>query len=113
MATHTRCLLKQSCDQKLPNIRCIPHHFQSFVDLILNMQDSNKRKEESLTYKALCLALLDKYYGHQHYRIHFAHAKLQCQNGDAWLRNCFNLIDTYTREEIKVKFILDCLHTEL
>ena len=29
-----------------------------------------------------CIALLSKYYGHQHYRIHFAHEELQCQNDD-------------------------------
>ena len=59
------------------------------------------------------IALLDKYYGHRHYRICFAHAKLQSWNDDAQLRNCFDLINTYTREEIKVKYILNCLYAEL
>ena len=36
-----------------------------------------------------------------------------CQNNDTQLRNCFDLIDTYTREEIKVEYILDCLYAEL
>ena len=29
------------------------------------------------------------------------------------MRNYFDLIDTYTREEIKVQYILDCLYAEL
>ena len=57
--------------------------------------------------------MLDKYYGHQCCRTHFTHAELQHQNSDAQLRNCFDLIDMYTKEEIKVKYILDCLYAEL
>ena len=59
-----------------------------------------------------CISLLDKYYGHQHYQIHFAHAELQCQNEDIQSGNHFNLVDSFTREEIEVEFILDYLFTE-
>ena len=37
----------------------------------------------------------------------------QHQNNDARLKNCFDLINTYTREEIEVEYILDCLYAEL
>ena len=59
-----------------------------------------------------CIALLDKYYGHQHYRIHFAHAELQCQNDDVQSGNHHELVNTYTREQIEVEYILDCLFTK-
>ena len=60
-----------------------------------------------------CIALLDKYYGHRRYRIHFTHTELQCRNHDARLRNGLNLIDNYMREDIEVEYILDCYYTEL
>ena len=60
-----------------------------------------------------CIALQDKYYSHWHYWLCFTHADLQHREDDAWSRNCLDLIDNYTREEIKTKYILNCLHTEL
>ena len=56
--------------------------------------------------------LLNKYYGHWCYQIHFAYAELQHQNDDVSSGNHFDLIDSFTREEIEVEFILDCLFTE-
>ena len=64
-----------------------------------------------MTYR--CITLLDKYYGHQRYWLCFTHANLQCQGDDARSRNCLDLLDNYTREEIETKYILDCLHAEL
>ena len=60
-----------------------------------------------------CIALLDKYYGHQHYCLRFAHANLQCQEDDAQSRDCLNLLNNYSREEIETEYILDCLYAEL
>ena len=59
-----------------------------------------------------CIALLDKYYGHQHHQIHFAHEELQCRNNDIRSGSHFNLVNTFTREEIEVEFILDCLFAD-
>ena len=61
----------------------------------------------------MCIAPLDTYYSHRHYQLRFTHANLQHQGDDAQLRNCLNLIDNYTREEIETEFILDFLYTEL
>ena len=54
----------------------------------------------------------DKYYGHQCYQIHSAHEELQHQNDDIRSGSCFNLVDSFTREEIEVEFILNCLFAE-
>ena len=59
-----------------------------------------------------CLALVDKYYGHQNYRLCFVGEELQRQNADVISRGRNDLIDNYTREEIKVEFILDCLYAK-
>ena len=72
----------------------------------------DRKREESLTYKALCIALLDKYYGHQCYGICFAHAELKHHNDDAWSGNYHDLVNMYTREGIEVEYILNCLFTE-
>ena len=57
--------------------------------------------------------MLDKYYGHHCYRLQFVHANLQCQEDDAQLKNCLDLLSNYTREEIKTEYILDCLYVEI
>ena len=77
-----------------------------FVSTVMQVE---QRKEETDMYKALCIALLDKYYGHQRYQICFAHEELRHQNDDIRSRNHFNLVDSFTREEIEVEFILNCL----
>ena len=59
-----------------------------------------------------CIALLDKHYGHRCYRIDFAHEELQHQNDDVRSGSHFDLVNTFTREETEVEFILDCLFTE-
>ena len=59
-----------------------------------------------------CITLLNKYYGHQCYRICFAHEELQHGNDDIRSGNRFDLVDSFTREEIEVEFILDCLFAE-
>ena len=56
-----------------------------------------------------CLALLDKCYGHQNHRIHFATEEHQKQDKDVISGGRNNLINNYTREEIEIKFILDCV----
>ena len=56
--------------------------------------------------------MLNKYYGHRHYRICFAHEELQCGNHDVQSWSHFNLVNSFTREEIEVEFILNCLFTE-
>ena len=57
--------------------------------------------------------MLDKYYGHRHYRLRFMHTDLQRREDNAQLRNCLDLLSNYTREEIEMEYILDCLYTEL
>ena len=59
------------------------------------------------------IALLDKYYGHQCYRLRLAHANLQCQEDDARSRNCLTLLNNYTPEEIETEYILEFLCAEL
>ena len=56
---------------------------------------------------------MDKYYGHRHYRIHFAHTKLERWNFRPCPRAGSHLEETYTREEIEVEYILDSLYAEL
>ena len=56
------------------------------------------------------MALVNKYYGHQNYRLHFAGEELQRRNADVISGGRNDLIDNYTREEIEVEFILDCLY---
>ena len=56
---------------------------------------------------------MDKYYGHRCYQIHFAHAELEHQNPGPCLRTGIRLEEMYTREEVKVKYILDSLYAEL
>ena len=56
---------------------------------------------------------MDKYYGHRHYRIHFVHAKLECQNFGPCPRPSTRLEETYTQEEVEVEYILDSLYAEL
>ena len=58
------------------------------------------------------MALVDKYYGHQTNRLHFAGSKLKKQNADVITGGKKDLVDNYTREEIEVEFILDCLFAE-
>ena len=55
------------------------------------------------------MALVDKYYGHQNHRLCFGGSKLKKWNEDVIARGRKDLVDNYTREEIKVEFILDCL----
>ena len=59
-----------------------------------------------------CIALLDKYYGHRRYRIQFAHEELKRRNFDARAGRQPDLVDLYTREEIKVEYVLDCFYAE-
>ena len=59
-----------------------------------------------------CLSLVNKYYGHLNYRFHFAGEELQRWNADVISRGRHNLINNYTREEIEVESILDCLYAE-
>ena len=56
---------------------------------------------------------MDKYYSHRHYQIHFAHTKLECRNFGPCRRASSCLKETYTWEEIEVKYILDSLYAEL
>ena len=58
------------------------------------------------------LALVEKYYGHQNHRLCFAGSELRKWNADVITRGRKDLVDSYTQEEIKVKFILDCLFAE-
>ena len=55
------------------------------------------------------MALVDKYYGHQNHRLHFAGNKIRKQNADVVSRGREDLVDSYTQEEIEVEFMLDCL----
>ena len=57
--------------------------------------------------------MLDKYYGHRHYQIHFAHAELECQNFGPCPRPGTCLEEAYTQEEVEVEYILDSLYAEL
>ena len=56
--------------------------------------------------------MLSKYYGHWCYQICFAHEELWRQNDDVWSTRCFDLVNLFTREEIEVEFILNCLFAE-
>ena len=58
------------------------------------------------------MALVNKYYGHRHYRLYFAGEELKRQNADVISGERNDLINSYTREEIEVKFIFDCLYAE-
>ena len=60
-----------------------------------------------------CIALLDKYYSHRYYQIHFAHAELKSQNIRPCSRASSHLKEMYTQEEVKVKYILNSLYAEL
>ena len=55
---------------------------------------------------------MEKYYGHQNHRLHFAGSELKKQNADVISGGRKDLVDSYTQEEIEVKFILDCLFAE-
>ena len=55
---------------------------------------------------------MDKYCGHQNYRLHFAGEELEKQNANVIFGGRNALIDSYTREEIEVEFILNCLYAE-
>ena len=52
---------------------CVPPFSIIFVSTVMQVE---RRKEETDMYKALCIALLDKYYGHRHYQKHLAHEEL-------------------------------------
>ena len=56
--------------------------------------------------------LVDKYYGHQNHRLCFAGSELKKQNAHVIIGWRKDLVDCYTQEEIKVKFILNCLFAE-
>ena len=56
---------------------------------------------------------MNKYYGHRRYQIHFTHAKLERWNFGPRPRTGIRLEETYTREEVKVEYILDSLYAEL
>ena len=58
------------------------------------------------------MALVNKYYGHQNYTLHFAGEELQRQNADVISGGRNGLIDNYTRKEIEVEFILNCLYAK-
>ena len=58
------------------------------------------------------MVLVDKYYGHQNYRLHFAGEELKRWNANVISGGRNDLTDSYTREEIKFKFILNCLYAE-
>ena len=45
-------------------------------------------------------------------RLHFAGEELKRQNANVISRGRNDLIDSYTREEIKVEFILNCMYAE-
>ena len=60
-----------------------------------------------------CITLLDKYYGHMHYRIHFTHAELERRSFGPCPRSGIRLEEMYTQEEVKIEYILDSLYTEL
>ena len=47
-----------------------------------------------------------------HPMTHFTHEELRHQNDDIRSGSRFNLVNTFTREEIEVEFILDCLFVE-
>ena len=44
----------------------------------------------------MCLALVNKYYGHQNHRLHFAGSELKKRNVDVISRGRKDLIDNYT-----------------
>ena len=56
--------------------------------------------------------MLNKYYGHRRYRIWFAPEELKRRNSDARAGRWLDLVDLYTREEIKVEYVLDCFYAE-
>ena len=58
------------------------------------------------------MALVDKYYGHRNHRLCSAGSKLKKQNADVISGGRRDLVDNYTREEIKVKFRFNCLFAE-
>ena len=59
------------------------------------MQGTEKPQETD-TYKALCLALVNKYYGHQNHRLHFAGSELGKWNADFISGGRKDLVDSYT-----------------
>ena len=75
------------------------------------MQGMEKPPETDI-YMALCLALVDKYYGYQNHRLCFVANKLRRWNADVLTGGRKDLVDYYTQEEIEVEFILDCLFAE-
>ena len=56
--------------------------------------------------------LSTKNYGHWNHRLHFVGKELERQNSNVISGGRNDLIDSYTREEIKFEFILNCMNAK-